>query len=86
MENSMRILKKLKTELICVYAQSRPTLCNLWTAARQIPLPMEFSREEYWNRVPFSTPGNFSNPGIKSPSPESPALAGRFFTTWRHWN
>ena len=32
------------------------------------------SRQEYWSRVPFPSPGNF-------PNPASPALAGRFFTT-----
>ena len=39
---------------------------------------MEFSRQEYWSRLPFPTPGNFNNPKIK---PTSPALASRFFTT-----
>ena len=31
--------------------------------------------------MPFLTPGNLPNPGIKPVSPASPALAGRFFTT-----
>ena len=39
---------------------------------------MEFSRQEYWSRLPFPTPGNLNNPKIK---PTSPALPGRFFTT-----
>ena len=51
---------------------------TLWTVAHQAPLPMDFSRQEYWSRVPFPFPGYFSNPGIE---PVSPALAGRFFTT-----
>ena len=45
---------------------------------------MEFSRQEYWNGVPFSTPEDFPDPGIKPVSlapPVSPALAGRFFIT-----
>ena len=33
---------------------------------------------EYWSGLPFPTPGNLSEPGMK---PISPALAGRFFTT-----
>ena len=33
-----------------------------WTVARQAPLPMEFSRQEYWSGVPFPTPGVFSPP------------------------
>ena len=42
---------------------------------------MEFPRQEYWNGLPFSPPGDLPNPGIKPESPVSPALAGRFFTT-----
>ena len=40
-----------------------------WVVAHQIPLSMEFSRQEYWSGLPFSSPGNLLNPGIKSQSP-----------------
>ena len=50
----------------------------LWTVAHQAPLSMEFPRQEYWNRLPFSSPGDLPDPGIEL---TSPALAGRFFTT-----
>ena len=46
---------------------------------------MEFSRQEYWSELPFPTPGDFPNPGIEPASPESPALAGEFFTTSATW-
>ena len=36
-----------------------------WTGAHQAPLPMEFSRQEYY-RLPFPTPGDLPDPGIKS--------------------
>ena len=49
------------------------------TVAHQAPLPMGFSRQEYWSGLPFPPPGNLPNPGIKPKSPASPALAGRFF-------
>ena len=49
-----------------------------WTVAGQALLPMEFSRQEYWSGLPFPTPGNLPDAGIK---PVSPALACRFFTT-----
>ena len=49
------------------------------------PLPMEFSRQEYWSGLPFPTPEDLPGPGIKSLSLESPALAGRFFTTSATW-
>ena len=53
-------------------------LVTPWTVAHQSPLSMEFSRQEYWSRLPFPPPGDLPNPGIK---PLSLALAGGFFTT-----
>ena len=50
---------------------------TLWTVAHQAPLSMEFFRQEYWSLLPFLTPGDLPNPGIKS---TSPALVGSFFT------
>ena len=47
-----------------------------WTIAYQAPLSMGFSRQEYWSGLPFSSPGDLPNPGIESPSPESPAMSG----------
>ena len=52
-----------------------------WTVAQQVPLPVEFSRQEYWSRLPFPTPGALPDPGIEPTSLVSPVLAGRFFTT-----
>ena len=52
-----------------------------WIVAHQVPLSMEFSKQEYWSGLPFPTPGNLPNPGIKPTSPASPALAGVFFST-----
>ena len=51
------------------------------TVAHQTPLSMEFSRQEYWSGLPFPTPGDLPDPEIEPASLESPALAGRFFTT-----
>ena len=42
-----------------------------WTVAYQAPPSMEFSRQEYWSGLPFPSPGDLPNPGIK---PGSPAL------------
>ena len=33
-----------------------------WTVAYQAPLPMEFSKQEYWCKLPFPTPGESSWP------------------------
>ena len=40
-----------------------------WTVARQVPLSMEFPRQEYWSGLPFPSPEDLGNPGIKSTSP-----------------
>ena len=46
------------------------------TVARQSPLSMEFPQQEYWSGLPLPSPGDIPDPGIKSVSPVSPALAG----------
>ena len=53
---------------------------TLWTAACQTSLSMEFSRQEYWSRLPCLPPGDLPHPGIKPTFLTSLALAGRFFT------
>ena len=42
-----------------------------WTVARQAPLSMGFSRQEYWSRLSFPSPGDLPYPGIE---PGCPAL------------
>ena len=48
------------------------------TVARQAPLSMGFPRQAHWSGLPFPSPGDLPDPGIKR---TSPASAGRFFTT-----
>ena len=38
---------------------------TLWTVACQASLFMEFSRQEYWNGLPLSLPGDLPDPGIE---------------------
>ena len=40
-----------------------------WTVALQAPLSMGFSRQEYWSGLPFLSPGDLSDPGVKVGSP-----------------
>ena len=42
-----------------------------WTVARQAPLSVKFSRQEYWSGLPFPSTRDLPNPGIE---PRSPAL------------
>ena len=48
----------------------------LWTVALQAPLPMGFSKQEYWSGLPFPSPRDLSNPGIEPGSLTSPWQAG----------
>ena len=36
-----------------------------WTVARQAPLSMGFSRQEYWSGLPCPSPGDCPSPGIE---------------------
>ena len=42
-----------------------------WTVAYQAPLSIGFSRQEYWNGLPFPSPGDLPDPGVE---PRSPAM------------
>ena len=55
-----------------------PTLVTPWIVARQVPLSMGFSRQEYWNGLPCPPPGALPDPRIK---PRSPALQVDFLST-----
>ena len=46
-------------------------LASPWTVARQAPLSMGFSRQEYWSGLPFPSAGDLPNPETE---PRSPAL------------
>ena len=70
----------MPTQFSCVWL-----FVTLWTVAYQAPLSMGFSRQEYWSGLPCPSPGDLPNPGIEPTSLNSPALAGRFFTTRTTW-
>ena len=52
-----------------------------WTVARQAPLSMGFSRQEYWSGLPFPSPGDLPDPGME---PGSPALEADALTSEPH--
>ena len=60
---------------VCVCTRTRAQSCVVfatpWTAARQSPLSVGFSRQEYWSGLPFPSPGDLPCPGTE---PGSPAL------------
>ena len=59
-------LKKVKS-LSCVRL-----FVTQWSVA---PQSVGFSRQEYWNRLPFPSPGDLPNPGIQAGSPALQAQA-----------
>ena len=74
--NTRRIFKP-ETNEICVCSVVSDSVNSL-TVAHQAPLSIGFPRQEYWNGLPFPSPGDLTNPGIDS---ASPALASGLFTT-----
>ena len=63
-----KVKVKVKS-LSCVRLFASP-----WTVAYQAPLSMGYSRQEYWNGLPFPPPGDLPDPGIKFASLVSPTL------------
>src|SRR5574340_843060 len=51
-----------------------PLCATPWTVARQAPLSLGFSRQEYWSGLPRSSPGDLPQPGIEPTSLLPPAL------------
>ena len=49
-----------------------------WTIAHQAPPSMGVSRQEYWSGLPFPSPGDLPDPGIK---PRSPTLQADALTS-----
>ena len=55
---------------MCVTCSVVSSSATPWTVTFQAPLSMEVSRQEYWDGLPFPSPGDLPNPGIE---PECPA-------------
>ena len=69
---------------VCMLAQllqSCSTLCNLWTVDFQASLSLRLPRQEYWNGLRSSPPGDLPDPGIE---PVSPTLHVDF-NHWATW-
>ena len=52
-----------------LFAKSCLTVVTPWTVARQAPLSMGFSRQEYWSGLPFPSPADLPDPGIERKYP-----------------
>ena len=52
-----------------------------WTVGLKAPLSKDFSRPEYWSRLPFSALGDLHDPRMEPLYLASPEMASGFFTT-----
>ena len=78
--NNERLLNQIVTcEKVCMLSHFGPVcpFATLWTITCQVPLSMWFSRQEYWNGLPFPPSGDLPKPGIEPASLTFPALSGR---------
>ena len=89
--NGQNDLLEAPKEVICLKDLEKTLLSHfsrvqlfviLWIIAHQAPLSTGFSKQEYWNGLPCSPPGDLPDPEKETVSLMSPALAGGFFTTW----
>ena len=58
------VIGKVKVKLPAVSDSETP-----WTVSYQDPPSMQFSRQGYWSGLPFPSPGDLPDPGIKLKSP-----------------
>ena len=75
--NNSQFLKAILPVFVVVVLLLCPTLLQPHGLQPAALLSMGFPRQEYWSGLPFPSPGDLPNPGIK---PTSPISAGRFFT------
>ena len=71
--------------LLFSYSVMSDSFVTPWTVTCQVPLSMQFSRQEHWSGLPFPLPGDLSNLRIEPTSLMSPTLAGGFFTNCTTW-
>ena len=76
--NNTKYIVSTLGKLICMCMLSSFSLVwlfgTLWTIACQAPLPMGFSRQEYWSGLLCPPPGDLSDPRIEPASPLALAL------------
>ena len=67
-ETSNRVME-IKSTLKVKLLSHVQLFATPWTVDHQASPSMGFSRQEYWSRLPFPSPGYLPNPGIESGSP-----------------
>ena len=57
---------------------------TLWTVARQTPLSMRLSRQEYWNELPCPPPGDLPHQGSEPASLNISCIGRQVLYHWHH--
>ena len=59
------VVWKIMCVCVCAHSLSHDQLtATPWTVARQAPLSIGFSRQDYWNERPFPSPWDLPDPGM----------------------
>ena len=61
--------KKAEHRIVLLVSQSCPRFATPWTIAHQAPLSIRCPRQEYWSGLPFLSPRDLPDPGIKTGCP-----------------
>ena len=78
----IKLLRHRIASAWCMRAQLCLTFATPWAVAHQAPPSVGYPRQEYWNGLPFPSPGDLPDLGIKL---TCLTLAGGFFTTYTMW-
>ena len=74
----------MNAQYMCSAASVMSNSATPQTVVHQAPLSMEFSKQDCWSGLPFPSPGDLLDPGIKPGSPALQADSLDFETPWKH--
>ena len=77
--HSKYLFQKFSSIIMCSAVSVMSDSAIPWTIVCQAPLSMGFPPARYWSQLPFPPLGDLPYSGIEPVSPETPALASRFF-------
>ena len=73
--NSFLIVDFLRNQSLLCVCSCVWLFATLWTITCQVPLSVEFSRQEYWSGLPCPPAGDLPDPGIELASPALQAVS-----------
>ena len=73
--------QRFKVVIVVLVAKSYLTLCDCMNCSPPGSFVCGVFQAIHWSGLPFPSPGDLPDPGIKPVSPLSPVLACGFFTT-----